>query len=118
MTTMFIEWKQVAGVIARLVAPLAVQCFQLRRDIGLVQVDAVEIKEPDGAHPAVRVQFEMAHEMGVTLNVKLAEFANDPVNYMQDLMANLRKLEHGAKLRRCGRQAEINNVHEAMIYGG
>lgn len=117
MTTMFIEWKQVADVIARLVAPLTVQSFQLRRDIGLVQVDAVEIKEPDGGHPAVRVQFEMAHDLGVTLNVKLAEFAADPVNYMQDLLANLRKLEHGAKLRRSGRLAEIKNVHEAMIHG-
>ncbi|GGL61529.1 hypothetical protein GCM10009091_49030 [Pseudomonas brenneri] len=117
MTTITIGWKQVADVIARLVAPMAVQSLQLRRDIGLVQVDAVEIKEPDGKHPAVRVQFEMADALGVLLNVKLAEFAADPIKYMQDLLNHLRDMEHSAKLRRAGRQAEINVVYEAMNHG-
>ncbi|MDH0796438.1 MULTISPECIES: hypothetical protein [Pseudomonas] len=117
MTSMTIGWKQIADVIARLVAPMAVQSLQLRRDIGLVQVDAVEIKEPDGAYPAIRVQFEMAEALGVTLNIKLAEFTADPVPYMQGMLLHLRDMEHSAKLRRAGRQAEINVVYEAITHG-
>jgi hypothetical protein len=117
MKTINIGWKQVADVIARLVAPMAVQSLQLRRDIGLVQVDSVEIKELDSVHSAVRVQFEMADALGVLLNVKLAEFAANPVKYMQDLLVNLREIEHSTKLRRAGRQAEINAVYEAMNHG-
>ena len=117
MRNINIGWKQVADVIARLVAPMTVQSLQLRRDIGLVQVDAVEIKKPDGAHPAVQLQFEMADALGVQLNVKLAEFAADPIQYMKDLLHHLRSLEHSAKMRRAGRQAEINVVYEAITHG-
>ncbi len=111
-TTISVTAAQVAAFVAGKLASLAVPSPRLRQDIGAIQIDRGIIVENYEEHPTVRLQFDTAAGMGVELNVRLAEFAADPAAYMRDLLDNLQGIQHAAQLRRGGRQAEIEAMHE------
>lgn len=114
MSQIYIDANQIAAFIANKVGVFAVPSSRLRADVGAVQIEKLIVGVVTDPQPAVRLSFDMPEGFGVTLMVKLREFAADPGRYMVDLFENLQGIRHAAWMRRQGRQAEVAAVYEAM----
>lgn len=109
-----VDRQEVAGFIASHVAPMAVPSQRVRNDVANVQIDMVVVVENYDEHPAARLKLDVAEGMGLDIVVKLAEFAENPSEYMRDLVGNLHGIRLAALQRRSDRQAEVSQVYRIM----
>jgi len=109
-----VEHRHVASFIASKLAPLAVPSNQVRNDVSNIQVDPVLVVENFDEHPAVQFKLDVADGMGLEVRVKLAEFAENPVTYMRDLLENVQGIRFAALQRRNDRRAEVSLIYQQM----
>ncbi|MHB0820119.1 hypothetical protein ACYCFK_17815 [Stutzerimonas stutzeri] len=99
---MIIEAKQVAVAIARQLARIAVPTHRNRQDVGAVQIDPCKIEVGAREFPGVRLMFDVPEGYGLTLHVRLDQFAADPAGYLADLFQRINVMREQAKQNRAG----------------
>jgi hypothetical protein len=114
VTTITVNPKQIAVFIATKLREIAYPALGIRNDVGPVQIDFVNVSEGIKDIPAVQFKFELQENMGVTIVVKLSEFAADPIGYMRDLLTNLNGIRHSAMERRNGVHQQASSLIKAF----
>jgi len=109
--------REVAVVTAKAIAKagLPIPNGRFRNDVEHIQIDPIIIEHRvTKREPGVRLQFMVEHELGVTFNVNLREFAENPTGYLTDLFEHLRPMmRNSIKLRK--RKQIINQaLYEIM----
>lgn len=88
---------------------------RFRPDVGPVQIDMIVIEERvTRPEPGMRLQFEVEGDMGVTLNIKLLEFAADPAGYIRDLFAQLAPMRRNVMRLRRNKQDANRAIYRAI----
>jgi hypothetical protein len=95
-----LEARQAAAFIAGQLGRIAVPTQRNRSDVGPVQIDPVRITEGAREFPGMRFTFDIAEEFGVTLHVRLDEFAADPARCLAEQFAQLNALRYRAQRAR------------------
>ncbi|MDT8895646.1 hypothetical protein RSO41_13390 [Halomonas sp. I1] len=89
-----------------------------RPDVGPVQIDMIVIEERvTKPEPGMRLQFDTQGSMGVTLNVKLREFADDPSGYVRDLFAQLAPMRRNIMRLRRNKQDATKAIYSRLTGG-
>jgi hypothetical protein len=109
--------REVAVVVAQAIsrAGLPQPNGRFRNDVDHIQIDPVIIeRRVTSREPGVRLQFMAANELGVTLNINLREFSEDPKGYLTNLLEHLNPmLRNSLKMRK--RKEIINQaMYEIM----
>lgn len=97
-----IDAKQVAVAIAQQLKGIAVPTHRNRPDVGDVQVDPCKIEVGAREFPGVRFKFDVPEGYGLTLHVRLDQFAVDPLCYLAELFQNINEMRLKAKQQRAG----------------
>ncbi|MGP9826889.1 hypothetical protein ACT048_20665 [Ectopseudomonas khazarica] len=97
-----VEAKQIAVAIAKQLARIAVPTHRNRPDVGDVQIDPIQIEVGAREFPGVRFAFDVPEGFGVTLHVRLDQFAADPAGYLADLFQRISAMRIQAKQQRAG----------------
>lgn len=91
---------------------------RFRPDVGNVQIDMVIIEERVSTpEPGIRLQFEAEGSMGVTFNVKLLEFLEDPAGYVTDLFTQLGPMRRNVQRMRTNKRAADAAIYQALTKG-
>ncbi|WP_427030900.1 hypothetical protein [Halomonas sp. H2] len=91
---------------------------RFRPDVGYVQIDMVIIEEKVSTpEPGMRLQFEVEGNMGVTFNVKLLEFLDDPAGYITDLFKQLGPMRRNVQRMRTHKRAADAAIYRAITQG-
>ncbi|WP_280568244.1 hypothetical protein [Chromohalobacter sp. 296-RDG] len=88
---------------------------RFRPDVGPVQVDMIVIEERvTRPEPAMRLQFDTEGSMGITLNVKIREYASDPAGYMRDVLDHLGPMRRNVMRLRRNKQDANQAIYRAL----
>lgn len=91
---------------------------KIRPDVGNVQIDMIIIEEKVSApEPGMRLQFDVEGGMGVTFNVKLLEFLDDPAGYVTDLFKQLGPMRRNVQRMRSHKRAADAAIYRALTQG-
>lgn len=91
---------------------------RFRPDVGHVQIDMMIIEEKvTTPEPGMRLQFEVEGNMGVTFNVKLLEFLDDPAGYITDLFKHLGPMRRNVQRMRTHKRAADAAIYRAITQG-
>lgn len=91
---------------------------RFRPDVGHVQIDMIIIEEKvTTPEPGMRLQFEVEGNMGVTFNVKLLEFLDDPAGYITDLFKQLGPMRRNVQRMRTHKRAADAAMYRAITQG-
>lgn len=97
-----VEAKQIAAAIAMQLKLIAVPTHRNRPDVGDVQIDPCKIEVGARVFPGVRFKLDVPEGFGVTLHVRLDQFAADPASYLADLFQRINAMRQQAKAQRAG----------------
>ena len=110
--------REVAVTVAQAIADagLPSPSTRIRNDVSHIQIDPIIIEHRvTNREPGVRLQFVTEQDFGVTLNINLREFAENPESYLHGLFEHIRPmLRNGQKLR-LRKNALDQAMHEVMI---
>lgn len=91
---------------------------RFRPDVGYVQIDMVIIEEKVSTpEPGIHLQFEVEGNMGVTFNVKLLEFLQDPKGYITDLFTQLGPMRRNVQRMRTHKRAADAAIYRTLTQG-
>lgn len=91
---------------------------QIRPDVGHVQIDMIIIEEKvTTPEPGMRLTFDVEGNMGVTLNIKLLEFMDDPKAYITDLFTQLGPMRRNVQRMRTHKRAADAAIYRALTQG-
>lgn len=91
---------------------------RFRPDVGHVQIDMILIEEKvTTPEPGMRLQFEVEGNMGVTFNVKLLEFLDDPAGYITDLFKQIGPMRRNVQRMRTHKRAADAAIYRALTQG-
>lgn len=110
--------REIAVNVAQAIADsrLPVPSSRIRSDVNYIQIDPIIIEHRvTNRESGIRLQFVTEQDFGVTLNINLREFSENPEAYLHDLFEHIRPmLRNGQKLR-MRKDALDQAMHEVMI---
>jgi len=112
--------REIAVVVAQAVAKtgLPIPGGKFRNDVDHIQIDPVVI-EARVTQPkqGVRLQFEVTGGFGVSLNVNLEEFEENPVYYLKDLFNQLHPMMRNVQKLRDKKRIENQAMYDFLTKG-